>query len=751
LAIGWVLGCTVLPAGGCVEPQGDEDAGTDARFADVDGDVRRAEGDAASGPCGVHSERRPARFSEEPSTCPLPEPADEPPARDPDVKLHASDCDGLLARIQEAAIARMEATLEANLAAALRGDGCWDYVDYGPCDEYDYGGWADSAADYGGGGDGGTTPPGPEEYSETNNQVPGVDEADFLKTDGQYVYLVSHGKLRILDAWPPEEARVVSTHPVEGEPTALFYWRDRAVVYSALGAGSGGYDSRPCTYGYDCDFVGDGRDAKITVFDVGDRASPRVVRELRFNGSYINSRRIEGAVFTVLQVPVAGMPVLPSWPEALPRCPDGWSRCEVRRAFASLADRNRAAIRAARIDAWIASMTDTRYDAGVPRTTTRLLVDCAGTYVSDLSDGRDLLVVAAFDALASNPPALATVLARPGAVYATRDGLYVAARQHAGDGGVYDPAADFAGDFTTVHRFALDAARPAATYAATGVVEGRVLNQFSLDEYEGNLRIATTSGHLPSPDVHSTIAVLESRGATLEVIGRIDDIAPTEDIRAVRFDGTRGFVVTFKKTDPLFALDLADPAHPRIAGELHIPGYSTYMHRMDDTHLLTIGYDADDMGSFAWFDRIQLQIFDVSDLSSPTLLHREVIGTRGSTSDAATDHLAFNYFPPREALAIPMVICEGGGDGTYGSLTFSGLLVYRVRTSTGFDLLGRVAHADPAGTGYAACANWWTDSNSPVKRSIFMDDYVFSIATDALKVVRLDDMGRVLAEARLDD
>jgi uncharacterized secreted protein with C-terminal beta-propeller domain len=184
-----------------------------------------------------------------------------------------------------------------------------------------------------------------------------------------------------------------------------------------------------------------------------------------------------------------------------------------------------------------------------------------------------------------------------------------------------------------------------------------------MDEYEGYLRIATTTGHVPSPDVQSTLSVLVEKSDELKVIGRVDKIAPREDIRSVRFNGDKGFIVTFKKTDPLFVFDLSNPHSPKIAGELKIPGYSTYMHLMDNDHLLTIGYDSDDMGSFAWFQGIMLQIFDVSDMSNPTLLHKNVIGTRGSTSEAATNHLAFNYFAPKDLLAIPITICEGGSGG----------------------------------------------------------------------------------------
>ena len=176
--------------------------------------------------------------------------------------------------------------------------------------------------------------------------------------------------------------------------------------------------------------------------------------------------------------------------------------------------------------------------------------------------------------------------------------------------------------------------------------------------------------------VHSTLSVLEESNGALLVIGTLDRIAPTEDIRSVRFDGDRAFVVTFKKTDPLFVFDLANPRAPHMLGELKIPGFSTYMHMMDATHLLTIGYDAADQGNFAYFTGVLLQIFDVTDPTSPTLTHKEIIGTRGSSSEALTNHLAFNYFQPKGVLALPMTVCEGGGDnGNYGTtMTFSGLI-----------------------------------------------------------------------------
>jgi len=312
-------------------------------------------------------------------------------------------------------------------------------------------------------------------------------------------------------------------------------------------------------------------------------------------------------------------------------------------------------------------------------------------------------------------------------------------------------------ELSTIHKFSIGASPFATGYVGTGVVKGRVLNQLAMDDTDGFLRVATTTGRAPSPTAHSTISVFEDKGGKLEVVGQIDQIAKSEDIRSVRFDGARGYIVTFKKTDPLFVFDLADPRAPKTLGELKIPGFSTYMHMMDATHLLTIGYDASDKGDFAYFTGVMLQIFDVSNPAAPKLTHKEVIGTRGSSSEALTNHLAFNYFAPKNLLALPMTICEGGnGDGQYGSqMTFSGLMVYDTTAASGFSLRGKVAHPnsssqnDPQNDlGYydLGCSNWWTNASSEVRRSIIMDDFVFSVSTTRIKVNDLNALSTDIKE-----
>lgn len=171
------------------------------------------------------------------------------------------------------------------------------------------------------------------------------------------------------------------------------------------------------------------------------------------------------------------------------------------------------------------------------------------------------------------------------------------------------------------------------------------------------------------------------------------------------------------------------------------------MHMLDDTHLLTIGYDAVDHGDFAYFDGVLFQIFDVSNMAQPTQAFSHEIGTRGSSSEALTNHLAFNYFAPKNILAVPMTICEGGGDGQYGqNMTFSGLKVLDVSATTGFGLHGQVAHPpSPAAT----CNNWWTNASSEVRRSVVLDDYVYSISESRIKVNKLDDLAQDLVDIPL--
>lgn len=599
------------------------------------------------------------------------------------------------------------------------------------------------------------------DYSTTNDQVAGVDEADFIKNDGEYIYLATGSTFKIIDAWPPEEANIVSSVPVEGDATRLYIYSNKAVVFSSIDRddSSGAknmdyYGFRDCSYGYNCDFTGDGKKLKITIFNIENRLQPELEREIAFSGSYLNARRIDNALHVIVNYPEIRIPGIIYWPESFDWCfsrdeePD---RDKITALFEALKEKNRQLIHAGNLEEFLPEIKDTRYSGTVtPVTENRLTLE--NLYESQLPDGNSVLTVASIDLDTMTDIVQSSVIGRSGAVYGSGESLYIASRER------YNPflpwffspgLSEKFNEVTTVHRFDIQKNPAASAYDSSCAVKGRILNQFSMDEYNGALRIATTSGQMFSGDLHNTLSVLMKEGDELNVVGIVDNIAKTEDIRSVRFDGDKGYVVTFKKTDPLFVFDLSDPVNPRITGELKIPGFSTYMHLMDEHHLLTIGYDADEAGSFAWFDGIMLQIFDVEDMEKPVLTHKEIIGTRGSSSEGTLNHLAFNYFAAKDLLAIPVTVCEGGDNGSYGQdLTFSGLLVYDVTAEAGFSERAGISHLDPESP--VTCSNWWTNANSIVKRSIFMDDYVFSIAMDKIKIAKLEnpvqDIGTIVIE-----
>jgi hypothetical protein len=563
------------------------------------------------------------------------------------------------------------------------------------------------------------------EFSTTNNQVASVDEADIVKTEGRWVYLASNGALRIIEAMNPA---VLSVTHIAGVARELFVEGDRAVVYSSSGDGYA-----RCKYGYDCTFGGDGTTTKISIYDVSDRSSPKLAREIALSGSLMAARRIGNAVHTVVADNDAPGTRWLSWPANLSFC--GIKPAVVASRLTMLKAENEQIIHAA-------SRIPTITENGK---TTRM---CSGLARTALRDGDAFTSIVSFDLTNDHAPVTtATMQSRPGAVFASEAGLYVSVvhrKSNAAKARWYSYYDDAIDEVSEIHKFRIGATPSDTKYVGSGTIPGHVLGQLAMDEWFGYLRVATTKGRVPDPNVESAISILaETASGALTRVGAISHIAPGEDIRAVRFDNERGYVVTFKKTDPLFVIDTLAPRAPKIVGELKIPGFSTYLHRIDADHLLSIGFDANDHGSFAYFDGVILQLFDVTSPTEPKLLHKEKIGTRGSSSEALTDHLAFNYLPSRGLLAIPMTVCEGGGDGRFGGkLAFSGLYVYGVDVAKGFTRLGAVDH----GTMHDACSRWWSRAGSQVKRSVFLDDLVYSISDDRVKVQSLEHLGLDVAD-----
>ena len=286
------------------------------------------------------------------------------------------------------------------------------------------------------------------------------------------------------------------------------------------------------------------------------------------------------------------------------------------------------------------------------QTTSGSLITAADTYVRDLSAGvvgQNLTTLALLNLGddAGGPTATSTVAGYGGTIYASTDSFYLASTQWA----------DTGGETTEVFKF--DMGTDSVPLLASGQVEGSVLDQFSMDESGDYFRIATNgwSGDT-SPagtDVTSSVSVLTQSGEELDLVGRVKNIAKGESLQSARFVGDQAYVVTFHQIDPLFVVDLSNPTAPRVAGQLDLPGYSSYLQPIGNDLLLGLGRDVDaDTGQD---HGLQVSLFDVSNPAAPQRLAKFSPGEAWSYSEAEYDHHAFSYFSDQQILALPVDHC----------------------------------------------------------------------------------------------
>jgi len=612
-----------------------------------------------------------------------------------------------------------------------------------------------------GGGRGGEAPPmtgapqedssggggQPNDYTGTNNQVAGVHEADFVQNDGSRVFVLSGSRLYVHRSWPAEQLTQTAVLKVEGRPREMLLdtERNRLVITSQV------YEPRPGDPAgvgvpvVDCESMAcvyaPSDTLKVTVVDVTALEAPRVLEQLYLPGAYLNARRVDGAVRLVLTDAFR-------WPEGVRLHPEysselfrDWDRLAAH--VDALMKENEERIRAQTLEHWLPP--GRRMGAGgeaVP-----LTFDCTSFYRTNAPTGLGLVSVLSLNLDApESAPVRTSVVATPGEVYASQDALYLAARHW-----WWWPQPGQT-TYTYLHKFDIrDPDR--ATYAGSGTVEGYISNQFAMDEHEGVLRVATTVELPPEnpgngtswtpPDTLNRVVTLREVDGRLTELGRSEDLARGERIFSARFVGTRGYVVTFRQVDPLFTFDLSDPARPRKVGELKIPGFSTYIHPLGDTHLLTVGEHREEDGS--WQGRaLKLSLFDVSDLAQPKEAFTYPLGSMNSYSEALYEHKAFTYFPAKGLLALPFMDWDASSYD-YWSGFRSELRVFRVDTATGFSPVGVVSMRDMYQT--LNFRNWSWYWQPAVRRSIMADDYVYAISDAGMRVSHVASLQTPVATA----
>jgi hypothetical protein len=531
-----------------------------------------------------------------------------------------SDCPDLLGYLQAKALERV--------TAWGFGQGPW-YGPYAYMTEDMAGAAPPDSMAPGSGADGNTAGPSSTipstmvagvDYSGTNTQEAGVDEGDVVETNGTHVFAASSDGVRVVEV---AGATVVATLKLPAGSHELLLDGPRLVVVT-----------RPANQW---------SETVVSLFDVTDPAAPAVLGRHHLEGSLTASRAADGIVRVVLTSELA---------TRLPFVTPTQFGLDEQRAL----EENKRIIRESTIDQWLPRAF--REDAAGVYGDIGVALDCSTVAAPRDFAGLGITWIASVDLAAGAGDELvggAGVVSQGGTVYATADRLYLATTIWPEQvapvpvTGSTIPVPPVSADTSTlvIHRFTLTA-DGGARYDASGTVNGRLLNQFAMSEHEGDLRVATTveswSGTRPS---ESFVHVLRPEGSTLVPIGSVGGLGLTEQIYAVRFIGTQAYVVTFRQTDPLYVVDLADPTAPRVAGELKIPGYSAYLHPVGEGLLLGIGQDATEDGRTLG---TQLSLFDVRDPANPVRLSTLTIG---GSSQAEWDHRAFLFWPTDGTIVIP--------------------------------------------------------------------------------------------------
>lgn len=518
-------------------------------------------------------------------------------------------------------------------------------------------------------------------HSDTNVQEAGVDEPDIVKTDGQRIVAVAQGRVHLITSVRGKLTRAAT---LPGSTARnVFLSGDRLLVFGDPSSGEGSS-------------AWVGATSVLTMYDLSSLTAPQLVATLTIDGTVLDARLVGS------QIRVVSMAV----PDVDAPSPTFTSQG---RLTEKSERKLREAVAKTTIENWIPSYVLS--DGAGRQLDQGLLVDCADLARPAAFSGIDTVAVTSLsmDSALQSHQAVG-VVAGGEQIYATGTATYVASTEWKPDGAVAT---------TSLHKF-VTAASGASTYRGSGEVPGTLLNQYALSEYEGVLRVASTvtdrRGWASQREVtEGVVTTLRETDGTLSQVGQIGGLGreDNESIHAVRFLEDRGYVVTFRQTDPLYVLDLTEPRNPTVLGELKIPGYSGYLHPVGENLLLGVGQSGATAGGQPG---VQFSLFDISDPASPRRVGTRTYGA--GAAGAEFDPKAFLYWEPRDLVVAPLSLY---GDGT-GQGFSSGVVLLRT-TATGLTELGMVPVTPEYGTAH---------------RSFVIGDDVFVLSDGALQTADLD-------------
>ena len=478
-------------------------------------------------------------------------------------------------------------------------------------------------------------------YSETNTQVKGVDEADIVKTDGKNIYYVvkeynGYG-IAIINVNTNEKVNKIEYDNTEIYPSEIFLYKDKLIVIGNRYQNNKTVieETETTSKRYleltDVAYIGNSM-TTIVVYDVSDVLNIKEIRKVEIEGNYISSRMIEENIYVIS------------------------SKDLYQYYYGSL-----------REDELQSRYLDTAISDDL------ICKDYKDIYYFPESEESNYLNIASFNVNNLEDANVKTFLGAGSDVYCSENNLYIT-KTNWNYKMIEDSTAE-----TSIYKISLNGTK--LVLEAETKIPGMIINQFSLDEYNGNLRIAVTKyNNNSSEDTSNNLYILDSK---LSVIGSIENMAEGEEIYSVRFMGNKGYIVTFKQVDPLFVIDLSNPINPSVVGELKIPGYSSYLHPYDENHIIGIGYNTTETSYGSTVnDGIKLSMFDVSNPTNPIEMFNTVIGDKHTNTSATYDHKAVMFSKEKNIIAIPIV--------QYNRKYESKAVIYNIDFENGFNQLGEI-------------------------------------------------------------
>lgn len=558
-----------------------------------------------------------------------------------------------------------------------------------------------------------TTTQSTKEYSTTNIQVENVDEADITKTDGDYIYSLSEDKVIITDVKDETQIKIVAEIDSKNSntiPSDLILYHDKLIVISEEIKTTSSY-----YYSYN-----NSNTTMVSVYDISNKEQPKEIKNYQLEQPYYTSRCIDGRLYVISSgyLKEENDEIVTYYYEDGKQIDPGYKGIKRIKGIDTT-------------DQTILSMLDLN-NMNESVKVNSYLMDVQNAYVSE---NNIYLLEEKYEGSYSSAPKISSIFGFYGIL-----GAFV-------DDNEYDY-----GTYTYIYKFNL-LEDGSIQYDKKAKEKGQTINQFSIDEYEENLRVALYNNE------GSRIVIFNNE---MEKIGETEKLAEGEKMYSSRFWGNKAYLVTYKTVDPLFVVDLSNPEKPQVLGELKIPGYSTYLHPYDENHLIGIGMQTEEKiyrdssgrvtSTAAVITGMKMALFDVTDVNNPIQISDTIIGDSRTTSAILTNHKALLFSKEKQLLAIPVnnytedFEIESSSD-EYESMVKSytnykkqyvseGYFVYNINLTDGFTLKGTITHEKTK-------SKYSYYNASRLLRGLYIDDNLYTVSEDYIKVNRLDDLQEI--------